>query len=171
MGPPSYMRYIVDRNVVMRCISVCLGLRKNPAQSGQDIQLLAKRLTWNVQTMKLHWHSPTTPFGSYPYGIIGMIIIRTAAGCFRSRTRCRPDSRMCRVLRGHSFPRCWFPRPFLCVTSRRYKAVAHVHFRFQIRTYYCTTDCHDRLKTSVNTVLLWIKKRSFFLPVNGWKWE
>ena len=65
MGPPSYMRFVVDRNVVMRRIVVCLGLRKNPAQSGQDIQLLAKRLTWNVEaswTVMVHAQKPDFVF-------------------------------------------------------------------------------------------------------------
>ena len=30
MGPPLYMLFFVDRNVVMRCIPVCLRLRKTP---------------------------------------------------------------------------------------------------------------------------------------------
>ena len=57
-------------------------------------------ISTGVYRLRIRSDSLTTPFGSYPCGIN---IIRIAAGCFRSSTRCRLDTRMCRVLCGQIF--------------------------------------------------------------------
>ena len=97
------MRFVVDRNAVMRRIPVCLRLRKTPSNPVRIASCWPRG--FNLERTDYEFAvTLTTPFGSYPCGIIGMIITTlTASGCFRSSTWCRPDTRMCRVLCGHNF--------------------------------------------------------------------
>jgi len=65
MGPPLYMRSVVDRNVVTRRVTLCLGQRQHPdIEDSVACWCQHCRCNWSVSETVAHFLYDSPPWSS-----------------------------------------------------------------------------------------------------------